>query len=58
MGVSGVSVDDVVLEGLMAMGRVLVERGVGLLACQKCIHPNLRDYLNEKVRLSLSKTAL
>lgn len=54
MGVSGVNVDDVVLEGLMAMGRVLVERGVGLLACQKCIHPNLRDYLNEKVRLSLS----
>lgn len=48
-GVCGVSVDDVVVEELMETGRVLVERGVGLIACQKCVHPALKDYLKGEV---------
>ena len=49
MGVSGVSVGGVIVEELMEMGRVLVARGVGLVACQKCVHPFLRDYLEREV---------
>lgn len=52
MGVAGVSVSvDQVLEvELLSMCQVLVERGVGLLACQKCVHPTLKDYLHREVR--------
>lgn len=49
-GVGLVSVEEVVVEVLLFVGQVLVERGVGLLACQKCIHPTLRDYLLQHVR--------
>lgn len=48
-GVAGVSVDGVLVEELVETGRVLVERGVGLVACQKCVHPVLRDYLQGEV---------
>lgn len=52
--VSAVSVntDEVIEAELIAMGHVLVERGVGLLACQKCVHPALKDYLKNKVRIA------
>ncbi len=49
VGAAGVSVDGVIVEELMAMGCALVERGVGLVACQKCVHPTLRDYLQAEV---------
>ncbi len=48
-GVAGVSADEVHLEQLLSMGRGLVEEGVGLVACQKCVHPVLRDYLRSEV---------
>lgn len=44
-----VSIDEVIEAELLAMGRVLVERGVGLLACQKCVHPALKEYLWKEV---------
>ena len=50
VGVAGGCVEEVLEAELVAMGEVLVERGVGLLACQKCVHPTLKDYLHGKVR--------
>ena len=49
VGVASVDMDAVLEEELMSIGRGLVERGVGLVACQKCVHPALQDYLNKKV---------
>jgi hypothetical protein len=49
VGVAGTSVDDVYLGHLMTLGRGLVSGGVGLVACQKCIHPTLKDYLHQEV---------
>lgn len=46
-----VSMEEEVVKVLLCVGQVLVDRGVGLLACQKCIHPTLRDYLYQQVRL-------
>ena len=51
VGVTGLNMDDVMEAELMAMGRVLLERGVGLLACQKCIHPVLKEMLVSEVRI-------
>lgn len=49
VGVAGTNVDDVYLEQLMNVGRGLVDKGVGLVACQKCIHPVLQDFLHKEV---------
>ena len=44
---------EVVVEVLLNVGKVMTERGVVLLACQKCIHPMLMDYLHQQVRFML-----
>ena len=48
-GDGNVSVKDEVVKVLLCVGQVLVKRGVSLLACQKCVHPLLRDYLHQQV---------
>ena len=49
VGLAGTSVDDVYVEQLLNMGRGLVDKGVGLVGCQKCIHPLLQDFLHQEV---------
>ena len=48
--VGSVSMEEEAREALLCAGHALVQRGVGLLICQKCIHPSLKDYLIEKVK--------
>ena len=48
-GLSGECVEEVIEEQILRMGHVLVERGVGLVACQKCVHPRLKDYFQREV---------
>lgn len=55
VGVASVNMDAVLEEELMSMGRGLVKRGVGLVACQKCVHPALQDYLHKEVGVALHK---
>ncbi len=43
------ALEEMMVEQLLNLGHVLVEKGVGLLACQKCVHPHLRDYLQREV---------
>ena len=38
------------LERLRAMVETLVERGVGLVGCQKVVHPQVKQLLRRKVR--------
>lgn len=45
------SVEDVVLEQLMKIFEQTIEMGVGMVGCQKVIHPLVKDYLREKVQL-------
>ena len=56
VGVAGVNVDQVYLAQLMDVGRGLVERGVGLVACQKCVHPVLQDYLHKEASAGIGKS--
>ena len=48
-GLADTAFDDVVVERLMGVASHLVELGVGFVGCQKCIHPQVKDYLREKV---------
>lgn len=41
--------EDVIIDKLMGMASYLVDLGVGLIGCQKCVHPQIKDYLREKV---------
>ncbi len=43
------SVEDVVWEELVELADTLVKRGVGLLGCQKVVHPLLKERLREQV---------
>lgn len=43
-------VEEVMVQELIAMGTVLVQRKVTVIACQKCVHPKLRDYFLQEVR--------
>ncbi len=47
-GMQGVVVVGLILE---LMGRLVEEEGVGFVGCQKCIHPLVKEYLLERVRL-------
>jgi len=49
-GVASVSVEVEVKKILMRVGDLVVQRGVGLLVCQKCVYPYLKDHLMDKVR--------
>lgn len=42
-----------VVEQMKGVAFALVQAGVGLVACQKCIHPTLKEFLKEKVTLIL-----
>ena len=48
-GLSDSAFDDMVLSKLMGVASRAVELGAGLVACQKCVHPLLKNYLEEKV---------
>ena len=48
-GLSCSAFDDVVLSKLVGVASRVVELGAGLVGCQKCVHPLLKDYFNEKV---------
>ena len=48
-GLHHMTLDDVVVEKLMSVASNLVQLGVGLVGCQKCVHPQLKDYLRAKV---------
>jgi len=39
------------LELMKSVAAVFVKEGVGLVACQKVIHPALKTFLKEKVKL-------
>jgi hypothetical protein len=41
--------DDVMVDKLMGVAAHLVDLGAGLVGCQKCVHPQVKDYLREKV---------
>ena len=41
--------DDVIVDKLMGVGSHLVNLGVGLVGCQKCVHPQVKEYLREQV---------
>lgn len=45
----GRTVEDVIVQQLMAVAESLVQDGVGLVGCQKCIHPLVKEYLREQV---------
>lgn len=44
-----------VLRQLIAVADRLVQMEVGFVACQKCMHPLLKDYLREKVCVRVSR---
>lgn len=48
-GLHYIALDNVVVAKLMDVASVLVQLGVGLVCCQKCVHPQLKDYLRSKV---------
>ncbi len=50
---SSVSVEALVLEELLGLADTLAMRGVGMLGCQKVVHPLLKERLREQVRGSL-----
>ncbi|XP_048363662.1 McKusick-Kaufman/Bardet-Biedl syndromes putative chaperonin-like [Sphaerodactylus townsendi] len=43
----GVSLEAAVLDQLLSLGQRMVKDGVGLVVCQKVIHPALKQYLKE-----------
>ena len=49
-GLPSTAFEDVIVDKLMGMATHLVGMGVGLVGCQKCVHPQVKDYLREKVR--------
>ncbi len=49
-GVASLSVGKEVRNVLLGIGCGLVQKRVGLLICQKVVHPCLKDYLIDKVR--------
>ena len=49
-GVVSVSVEVEVKKNLMRVADLLLQKGAGLLVCQKCVHPWLKNYLLSKVR--------
>ena len=48
-GLPATAFDDVVVDKLMGVAAHLVELGAGLVGCQKCIHPQVKDYLRQNV---------
>ena len=42
-------VETAILGQLLSLAECLVAMGVGFVACQKCMHPLLKDYLRENV---------
>lgn len=48
-GVAPTAFDDVIVDKLMGVASHLAELGVGLVGCQKCVHPQIKDYLKDKV---------
>ena len=55
-GLHHMTLDDVVVAKLMGVASDLVQLGVGLVGCQKCVHPQLKDYLRSKVSGTESHT--
>ena len=47
---SSVSVEGLVLEEMLGLADTLTVRGVGMLGCQKVVHPLLKERLREQVR--------
>lgn len=45
----GVLVREARREEVLKFGATLVEEQVGLVLCQKCVHPSLREYLEQNV---------
>ena len=48
-GLPSSAFEDVIVDKLMGVASHLVDLGVGLVGCQKCVHPKIKDYLREKV---------
>ena len=53
--VGDIAVEDVILEQLLKIFSQLLEMKVGLVGCQKVIHPLAKDYLREKVSFTEKK---
>ncbi|XP_077171964.1 molecular chaperone MKKS [Paroedura picta] len=51
----GVSVEAAVLDQLLNLGQRIVKDGVGLVICQKVIHPALKQYLRENQVVALER---
>ena len=43
------TVEGLVLDGLLSLAAGLVSSGVGMVGCQKCVHPLVKEYLREEV---------
>ncbi|XP_074845453.1 molecular chaperone MKKS [Carettochelys insculpta] len=54
----GVSLEGAVLDQLLNLGKQLVDDQVGLVVCQKVIHPTLKQYLKEHHVITIDRVGI
>ncbi|XP_053140664.1 molecular chaperone MKKS isoform X2 [Hemicordylus capensis] len=54
----GVSLEAAVLDQLLNLGKRLVNDGIGLMVCQKVIHPALKQYLKENQVVAIERAGV
>ena len=54
----GVSPEDASLKQLLALGSHLIQQKIGLLACQKVVHPGLKRFLRSRGVLTIDRLSI
>ncbi|KAG8124412.1 hypothetical protein E2320_019702 [Naja naja] len=54
----GISLEAEVLDQLLSLGREVITDGVGLVLCQKVIHPTLKQYLKENNIVAVERVGI
>uniref|UniRef100_A0A8D0H5S3 Molecular chaperone MKKS n=1 Tax=Sphenodon punctatus TaxID=8508 RepID=A0A8D0H5S3_SPHPU len=54
----GVSLDSAILDQLLNLSKQMVNDGVGLVVCQKVIHPALKQYLKEQRVITVDRVGI
>ncbi|XP_013914367.1 PREDICTED: McKusick-Kaufman/Bardet-Biedl syndromes putative chaperonin [Thamnophis sirtalis] len=54
----GISLEAEMLEQLLSVGREVITDGVGLVICQKVIHPTLKQYLKENNIVAVERVGI
>ncbi|ETE71072.1 McKusick-Kaufman/Bardet-Biedl syndromes putative chaperonin [Ophiophagus hannah] len=54
----GISLEAEVLDQLLSLGREVITDGVGLVICQKVIHPTLKQYLKENNIVAVERVGI